>query len=680
MTGPLGAWVGRRARLDLARRDAALRALPGPQAPRAAGLLALARLMNALRRGPGRGSPAPPADMPARLAALLDRLEAEPGQAARLAALVARSAAALDGVALLADFGFSQRRGLMGEVLARLRDRLLPPDPDSGDGAQVVPLLLGGPGDAAWLAALDDGLLARLAPHLAGAAAAWEPAAREALGVLALQVAATGRLGAVRRRVPAEAVRDRPFEQLPACASRLLAALDAGDTATLLQEARLLRGLLAAAEEAADRVHDSLAEQGISVGLLFEMDELRGRCRRLEALLDLLLADADPLERARAWRRLAVALAEAAAERRSLRALLARHHGLLARRIAERHAETGEHYITRTRAEYRQLLGQALGGGAVIAGTTFGKFWIGALGLTAFWGGFFAGVNYALSFVLIHLLHWTVATKQPAMTAPALAGRMAGLGRPGGTEAVVDEVAHLIRSQTAGIVGNLLMVAPLVLGLQALGAALAGSPPVGPEQAAYVLHSLSLLGPTLAFAAFTGVLLFASSLVAGWAENQFVLHRLEARLRWHPGLQRRLGTARAARWAAWWRAHVSGLAANISLGLLLGLVPALAQILALPLEVRHVTLSTGQLAAALGALGPGLLAEPAFWACAAAIPLTGLLNVGVSFTLAFRVALRARGIRIQERAALAAALRRRLREAPLSFLWPPASPGDGARG
>ena len=59
----------------------------------------------------------------------------------------------------------------------------------------------------------------------------------------------------------------------------------------------------------------------------------------------------------------------------------------------------------------------------MIAGTTFVKFVLLALGLAAFWGGFWAGVNYAASFVLIMLLHWTVATKQPAMTAPAMAAQ-----------------------------------------------------------------------------------------------------------------------------------------------------------------------------------------------------------------------------------------------------------------
>ena len=86
--------------------------------------------------------------------------------------------------------------------------------------------------------------------------------------------------------------------------------------------------------------------------------------------------------------------------------------------------------------------------------------------------------------------------------------------------------------------------------------------------------------------------------------------------------------------------------------------------------MRHVTLSAGQIAAALGTLGVSVLHEPAFWWCVAAVPLTGMLNVLVSFTLAFRLALRSRGLQVRDRGRLYAALRRRLRVAPGSFVRP----------
>ena len=102
-------------------------------------------------------------------------------------------------------------------------------------------------------------------------------------------------------------------------------------------------------------------------------------------------------------------------------------------------------------------------------------------------------------------------------------------------------------------------------------------------------------------------------------------------------------------------------------------VPALAAFFGLPIEVRHVTLSMGQLAAAAAALGPQVLLLPEFWWCLAAIPVIGALNLGVSFWLAFRVALRSRGLPLRERGLIAQALRQRLRSQPGSFLRPPAA-------
>jgi site-specific recombinase len=269
-----------------------------------------------------------------------------------------------------------------------------------------------------------------------------------------------------------------------------------------------------------------------------------------------------------------------------------------------------------------------------------------------------------------------VATKQPAMTAPAMAAKLEGLkGSPAekqaAVEAFVDEVTNLIRSQMAGILGNLAMCFPLVLALQGVAWLLFDAPLVGPQKAMQVLQSQSLLGPTPLFAAFTGILLFASSLIAGWVENAFVFHRLHSALRWNPFLLARLGAGRAQRWADWWRTHVSGIAASVSLGMMLGLVPVLLQFVGVPLDVRHVTLAAGQLAAALGALGWPALEMPAFWWCVAAVPAIGLLNLGVSFWLAFRVALRSRNLQFAQRAAIYAAVLRRLRLRPLSFLLPP---------
>ena len=602
-----------------------------------------------------------------RLRHLLNLLDGHPAIRAQLRLMVGRFWREVDAPALFADFGLGARQSLFSEISRRARLRLLPGTPETVDLAELFQLLFDA-ADATWVAQFDAATLARVAALLApDDDAPWRAAMLDAITILVSAVHAGGYAPPLRRRMDRAQLADEPFRQLARAAESLRTAVTEGRHDDALREASYLRALLDACRRAADSVTQHLEEFGISVDIVYEMDQMQQRAQRIELLLDCVLSNA-PLPD---LQRLALHLLQVADEQRGLRALLAQHYRLLARQVAERNAETGDHYITRDRSEYRSMLLRAGGGGAVVAGTTFMKFALMALGLTAFWSGFWAGVNYAGSFLVIMLLHWTLATKQPAMTAPAMAATLAGTVDDDHIEAFVDRVAQLIRSQTAGIVGNLMVCGPLVLAVQLACKAGFGAPLVSAKEGGHVLQSLTLLGPTALYAAFTGVLLFTSSLIAGWAENWFVFHRLDSAIAWNPRFVARLGVARAQRWALWWRANVSGLAANISLGFMLGLVPVLAAFFALPLDVRHVTLGTGQLAAAAGAIGWPVLQMPVFWWCVAGIGVTAVLNLGVSFALAFRVALRSRGIQLKERRRIGAALRARLRRAPLSFLLPP---------
>lgn len=606
-----------------------------------------------------------------RVRQFLDAVEAEPSLQIRLRAWWATLVDTVDMTTLLADFGFAPRTALVSEVAERLRRKLMPSSPETIDASELFSLALPTAFDARWLAALQEPELQRLAALLTdndGHSSLWQKTVLDAITYCAGQILSTGFAPELRLRMSDAAREAQPFHALIRDVESLrVEVLHGLRTRERLDEAaQRLRERLEACRAAASTVYPHFEDNGISVGLVFLLRQLRERILRVRALLDCVLS---PTPAASAAQLLAH-LVLVGQERRSLRVLLAANSSILAAKVAERSAETGEHYITRTAAEYRTMVVQAAGGGAVMACTTLAKFALYALALSAFWGGFWAGVNYAASFVLIQLLHFTVATKQPAMTAPAMAARLKELDTSGGVEAFVDEVTHLVRSQVAAVLGNVLVVFPAVWGLAQLFALARGAPAIGPETAAHVLESLHLLGPSTLFAAFTGVLLFTSSIIAGWTENWFVLHRLDSALRYNPRITLRLGHERAARWARFLRENISGFAANISLGFMLGLVPAFAAFFGLGLDVRHVTLSSGQLGAASAALGLDILRLPAFWWAVATIPLLGALNVAVSFYLAFRLALRARNVSGVDRSRIYTAIRARLRTAPLSFFMP----------
>ena len=103
---------------------------------------------------------------------------------------------------------------------------------------------------------------------------------------------------------------------------------------------------------------------------------------------------------------------------------------------------------------------------------------------------------------------------------------------------------------------------------------------------------------------------------------------------------------------------------------MLGLLPPVLAFVGVGLEARHVTLSAGQLAAAAAAYGTQVGTLSAFWWCVAAIPLIGMLNLGVSFYLALHLAQRAHNLSGVDRGRIRRGVWQRLRTQPRSFLLP----------
>jgi site-specific recombinase len=616
-----------------------------------------------------------------RVEYFLDALDARPAQRAQMLAWWRALIADLDVASLLSDYGFATRNAFISELIERLHRKVLPITPETRDGGELFALVLSDAGDAQWIAALPVPVLARLARLLTLSVATpiastlrpltyWQNALLEASTFCTSQIRTAGFSPDLRLRMSNTSRESSPFHRLDTCFEGLRDAwLLCGDG---VAEMALFRNQLEMCRQAASSVYVHLDEHGISMDLVFRLRQMRERVLRIRSLLDCLLNDADHQYSAN----LVSQMAGLGQQQRSIRALVLASSSVLAAKMAERSSSTGEHYITRTRAEYGAMLRDAAGGGALTALTVAGKFGVMALGLSAFWFGYWAGVVYAVSFVLIQLLHFTLATKQPAMTAPTMAAKLKDLKAPGAVELFVDEVTHLVRSQVAAVIGNVVVVFPLVIALSLALQYFVGKPLVDAEHAHQVLQSLTLLGPCLLFAAFTGVLLFASSLMGGWAENWFVLHRLESALRYNPRIGHRLGTVRAMRWAHFMRQQISGLVSNISLGFMLGLVPPVLAFLGLALDVRHVTLSSGQLGAAAASLGWDVVHLNAWWWAVASIPLIGMLNVAVSFYLAFRVALRAHSVTRDGRRQIYRAVSLRLRRAPLSFFVPARAPAE----
>lgn len=607
-----------------------------------------------------------------RLQTFIDAVHAQPELQQRLKAWWQVLLQTVDVTTLLADFGFAPRTAFVSELTDRLRRKILPGTPETIDAAELFALVAPSRFDAQWLAAIPDAQIEQLVALLSSNACAdrliWQHHLMDALTYCTAQIRATGFAPELRLRMDRANDDDRGFHPLSndLAELRLIFFDPAQGDEELKSAIARLRARLETCRQAVNGVYTHFEENGISVGMVFMLRQLRERIVRVRELLDT-LTSATPAQAAIKLLARRVTIGQ---DSKSIGALISANSTLLSAKMAKRSAETGEHYITRDKAEYRQMLGKAMGGGAVTALTTLLKFAVVGVGLSAFWDGFASGFVYAASFILIQLLHLTLATKQPAMTAPAMAAKLKDINSATSIGDFVDEVTHLVRSQVAAVFGNVFMVVPCVLLVNVVMILLMDRPMISQKEAVYVLTTLTLLGPTLFWAAFTGLILFTASMVGGWFENWFVLHRLDSAIAHNPRFTRVLGAARAGRWSTFMRENSSGFASNISLGFMLGLIPAFTGFFGLELQARHVTLSAGQLAAAGATLGLDAFRQPLVWWCIAAIPLIGALNLSVSFYCAFRLALQAHNVSGIDRARISRAIWARWRSAPSSFFVP----------
>ncbi len=603
-----------------------------------------------------------------RLRYFVRALETNPNYSAAIARMFQQVILKSDALSLFVDTGLAQREGLAREIWSRIKLKVLPLAPNDGTLTTLFSLLFESD-DRVWIEALSPELSTQLATVVASDLAVRDKlggAIEQAIVLLASQIANGMSDAKIRLRTEADEISAKAILHLPALAVELLKAVD---PTTQLQQLNQFRATIDLAREAATKVYEHLDLFGVSVAVVFDVEQILRRSERLEQLL-VVWASSSPANEAT---RFIATLVHTSDERASVRGLLRESYSLLGKKVVERSAETGEHYIARSRGEYLTMLKRASGGGAITAITVYLKFLITGLGMSRFFEGLFLFFDYAASFLAIHFAHFTLATKQPAMTAPALATKLDSVADEPGKQEFVDETIALIRSQVAAVVGNLAMVIPVALVIQLIWIYATGSGAITEAKALKSIESFSILGWTPVFAAFTGVLLWLSSLSGGWADNWVALHRLADGLRFHRRFQYVFGQRGADNFARFVENNAAGVASNLALALLLGFVPIIAAFFGLGLDVRHVTLSTGSIAAAVGVLGSAVISTSAFWLAIGGVAAMGVLNIGVSFYLAFAMALSSSRVNISDRRALRRRVVTALLRKPHRVLLPPKS-------
>lgn len=605
-------------------------------------------------------------DAAANLAAVTGVLRERPIVLSCLRQAILSQLVRTDLSAALTESGMPLARGFWQELFGRLRHKLLPPLQPENDFLYVLNRVFFRSNDYIWVEDIPRAEWVVFFESL-GLSLDIEdrPIRRQlllSLNTLSFQVAQLGLEKEVLYYIPEPYRKENPFVSQ----SYLVHQLDqGGDTAAAIKEQ------IGWCHECIDHIRENHSEHGASLHQTYMLLLLTNRLDRMTILLDLL--DGDHAMDTGRFVDFFRMLIRNENRKNSILEFMSQSMGYLAYQIAEHKGAKGGKYITSTWPEYRAMLRSAMGGGAWICLVVLIKNLLTKIPMAIFWHGFAYSINYSLGFILIEETHTTLATKQPAFTASAVAGSLDTRNhthQPNLYNLAVT-VARVSRSQIASFVGNLLVVFPgvwlIAWGYEEIfGRKLVeGAAALKMLEDQHPWHSLSLL-----YACNTGVFLFLSGIIAGYVQNKIRYGHISRRLQTHPILRLSMPAARLKRVADYVEQHAGALAGNICLGFFLGMAGFFGEIFGIHFDIRHITISAGNTSLAVYGLGFANI-DPRYLATViVGVFGIGFLNFLSSFSLAFIVAVRSRGIRLHEYPEFLGILWRYFKSAPLDFIRP----------
>jgi site-specific recombinase len=426
--------------------------------------------------------------------------------------------------------------------------------------------------------------------------------------------------------------------------------------------------------EFVEKAFQNSSKYGISLRVNQNLLRIKQQLYRLGVLLPLLVID-KPEEKKTKSIELAIKLIKYNCQKTNVRKLINESTQLLSYEITQHTAKTGEHYITESKTEYFKMLYAALGGGLIVGFLCIFKLLLSKLETSDFGHAFFYSLNYSFGFIVIYLLGFTLATKQPAMTAAALITALEdGLKK---NSISADEkhksfaklFARLFRSQFIAFVGNVAMAFPVsLLGIWLIDITFHYN--IAEVKWNKLLVDLSPIHSMAIFhAAIAGFFLFLSGIISGSISNRDKHFEVKYRIEEHPWLKMTFGKERTKKIANWYDKKWSGVISNFWFGVFLGSTASVGLFLGLNLDIRHITFASGNLA--LGLYGANYVVSNSmlFWGIFG-IGIIGLVNFLVSFGLSLGLAFRSRNIPLTELRPIFSSIKRRFLSKPMSFFFP----------
>lgn len=606
-----------------------------------------------------------------RLVQLLDILESDTELRAGVQQSLGKLLVEIDSLALFAEVGLPSVHPFTTEIVRRLVGRVLPSARHDSNASKLLMDLYSSERDVHRFAAQPAELFERTVAVLTPPDDPdfWERQLHdlhEAMRLLAARISGLGLAPEMRDRSESHGIARSPFYELTRKTEDLIAGTDTPEATACLDA---WKQDVARCRQEMEEVYGHMDSEGISVELVFDLKTIQACLQRMEAIATV-LTSADAQTRIVAVHTLLSRLEEGNLDDKRISSLLRENLNLLARKVVDRTGDTGEHYIATSPAEYRWMWRAAIGGGLFTVFTAAIKMRIVEAHLPLFFEGVAAGTNYAVSFALLQVFGLVLATKQPATTAATFARIIRDNRGQERSSKLTEFVSRITSTQLAAALGNVLAVSAGAVVFEWLYKLLFAHSYLQRESATHVYETLHPFSSGTAFYAIvTGVILWLAALAGSWLENAAVYYDLSEAIAQHP-LGLRLSERATKKFAKIVRHNMGGWSTSIVLGYLLGFTPVAGAFFGIPLDVRHVTLSSGTLALAAARFGTASLGDRWFLYAVEGIAVIFVLNLTVSFMIALYVALRAYDIGLREQLRMLRSVVMEGLLSPLRFIVP----------
>ncbi len=607
----------------------------------------LVKLVGWLREGAVDGAAA-------RLRLLTLELQKKPWHSHALCDLMGRVVSKHSFMRLFTESGLVNEDSFFTQFKDRIFDRLLPAVYDDNDAVGLINLLFSHRDDWKWVHAIPEedwqAFFAEMRLREIFQLPRNHPLVEQVLNsiqILSLRISALGLKREILEKLPELEEFASPFMAQNSEAAIYIQSFrtENFDQSINNRDYLQIQVMLDQCDGYIDIIRDNKTIWGVTLKLTNFVIRLRQHLQRLRLLYHLITTHSEepPFETEIQFLK---ELVRAENEKNSLSLLFRDNLSLLAYQVTEHAGQVGEEYITTTSQEYFTMYRKALGGGVIVSYLVLFKFAISSWHLPLFLEAFFFSLNYGLGFVLIHITHSKLATKQPAMIASHIA-RI--LDEEKSSDMAIQRLAPLVvqisRSQFIAFLGNVTAAIPLGIFLAWVWKSGTGTTYIDHQKATYLLqahhpwYSLSLF-----FAGIAGFWLYISGLISGYFDNFCISARIPQRIRRIKFLRTRMPAKKLVHLSRYVEENLGALAGNFYFGCFLGCTFAVGVVLGLPLDIRHITFASAGVGIAFVTLWNELDFYTVFMTLVGVAGI-GMMNFVISFGLSIVTALRSRRVR-----------------------------------